>query len=127
MIGECFYYDTFPNDEHLFVVIAPSLTEENWFLCVNITTKREGSDTTCEICKGEHPNLTKPVSVVDYGRARELPLALIERLTKLQQLPKVGDDLLLKMQMAPLGETSRLKNAFKKALVAHLRSKGKLS
>ena len=44
MVGSCFYYDTFPKGQHLFVVLAPSLEQEDWFLCVNITmAKRAGS------------------------------------------------------------------------------------
>jgi hypothetical protein len=123
MVGKCFYYDTFPNDEHLFVVVSPSLNREGWFLCVNITTKRDGSDTTCEVYQNEHPNLPKPVSVVVYGQARELPIALIQRLTETQQVPKMSDALLLRIQQAPLTDYSRLKKAFKNAIVAYLKTK----
>jgi len=123
MVGECFYYETFPNDEHLFVVVAPILNKEGWFLCVNITTKRDGSDTTCEVHQHEHPNLSKPVSVVVYSQARELPIALIKRLTGEQQLPKMSDALLLRIQQAPLTDYSRLKKSFKNAIATYLGTK----
>ena len=120
MIGECFYYDTFPNGEHLFVVLAPSLEQKGWFICANITTKRDGADTTCELYQGEHQELTSPISVVVYGQAREFPAPLIQRLTQSQNLPRIGDGLLLRIQRAALIDISRMKKKFQNAIRQHL-------
>ncbi len=120
MIGRCFYYATPPNDEHLFVVLAPSLELLDWFICVNITTRREGADTTCELAAGEHPRLTEPASIALYGCAREIPRALIVRLTGEQGIQNMPPETLHKIQTAPLTPTSRLKNKYKQAIEQHL-------
>lgn len=120
MVGTCFYHDTFPKGQHLFVVLAPSIDEENSFVCVNIETKREQSDPTCLVSQGEHPNLTNPVSAVVYGLARDLPLRLIERLQNEQRLPQMRPDVLLRIQKAALTDDSRLKIKYKKAIQKHL-------
>jgi hypothetical protein len=112
MTGDCFFYDTFPNGEHLFVVLAPSVESPGWHICVNITTKRPNCDVSCELLKGEHPQLTQPVSVVNYSHARELPSGLTDRLTKAQKLPRLNEGVLLRIQMAALGENSRMKRRF---------------
>ena len=123
MIGECFYYDTPPNDKHLFVVLAPCLEQKGRFVCVNITTKKDDSETTdktCELRQGEHQELTSPVSIVVYAQSRSMPPALIERLMGEQKLPPFDGELLLKIQKAPLSDTSRLKKGFKKSIQKHL-------
>jgi len=123
MIGQCFYYETPPNDRHLFVVLAPSLEQKGWFVCANITTKKEGSentDTTCELYQDTHPTLKSPISIVLYREAREMPLPLIQRLTREQNLPPFEGELLLRIQQSPLSDTSRLKKGFKKAIQQHL-------
>lgn len=123
MIGKCFYYDTPPNDRHLFVVLAPSLELKGWFVCANITTKKhdsENTDTTCELYQGQHQELTSPISIVVYREVREMPLPLIERLTHEQNLPPFAGVLLLKIQQSPLSDASRLKKGFKKAIQQHL-------
>jgi hypothetical protein len=120
MVGSCFYYDTPPKGKHFFVVLAPSIDEPNSFVCVNIETYRVGSDPTCLVHQGEHPNLTKPKSAVVYGLARDLPRRLIERLQKEQKLPKMGATVLLRIQNAPLTNDSRLKNKYKTAIQKHL-------
>jgi hypothetical protein len=121
MVGSCFYYDTFPKGQHLFVVLAPCPEQQDWYVCVNITTKRVGSDLTCEILKGEHPNLSSPVSVVVYSEARESPARLIDRQKKQQQIPDVSAALLLKIQKSPLTEDSRLKKKYKRYIEEYLR------
>ena len=120
MIGRCFYYDTPPNERHLFVVLAPIPEDENQFICVNISTRRDGSDTTCELAAGEHPRLTEPVSIALYGCAREIPRALILRLTGEQQIQNMPPEVLLRIQNSPLSPTSRLKNKYKEAIVLYL-------
>ena len=122
MIGNCFYYQTPPKGDHLFVVLAPSLEQKGWFVCVNITTKRQGADSSCELFQGEHQELTSPVSVVVYGQAREFPAPFILRLMQDQRLPQVSSDLLSRIQQAALGEVSRMKKKFQNAIREHLRS-----
>ncbi|MEY2488566.1 MAG: hypothetical protein QOC70_508 [Verrucomicrobiota bacterium] len=121
MIGNCFFFATPPNGEHLFVVLAPSGNPDA-YVCVNITERDASSDTTCEVAQAEHAVLTKPVSIVAYAWARELPLRLIERLVKAQNLPTVSEALLLRIQRGGLSRTSRLKKGFQAAIAAHLES-----
>ena len=107
MVGKCFYYDT-PGGAHLFIVLAPIPACEDSFLCVNISTKHPDSDATCELLAGEYVKLTKPVSYVVYRRARDLPVALINRLCAAQGLPDMPSQLLLRIQKAPLTPYSQL-------------------
>lgn len=116
MIGECFFYDTPPNGKHMFIVLAPSMQKKGWFICTNVTEKRDGSDTSCELLQGEHPNLTKPISIVNYALTRELPLPLIARLIEAQQLPKMGEQPLLRIQQQALGDMSRMKKNYQDAI-----------
>ena len=120
MVGKCFYYDTPPKGSHPFVVLAPSAQEEGYFVCVNITEKRELSDTACELVRGCHPALTKPVSIVNYAMARSLPLSLIERLTKRHAIPDFTGALLCKIQTIGIAKDSQLPNKFKIAIEAYL-------
>jgi len=114
MVGRCFFYQTPPNGEHLFVILAPSGEQRGWYLCVNITTRRHGSDPACELRQGEHPNLTAPVSVVVYAEAREIPLPLIQRLIGAQELTPFNQQLIERMQAAALRDDSRLKIKYQK-------------
>jgi len=120
MVGKCFYHDTFPKGDHLFVVLAPSLEQEGWFICVNITTKRKGSDTTCELPQGCHQEMRNPVSVVLYAQARELPPALIERLTREQKIPDMPPETLSHIQTCAVSEDSRMRPLLKKGIVKQL-------
>jgi hypothetical protein len=47
-------------------------------ICVNVTTQRSHSDTTCVLNAGDHPFVKHP-SVVYYQDAREIDLALVDR------------------------------------------------
>jgi hypothetical protein len=120
VVGSCFFFDTPPNGQHLFVVLAPSLDEADSFICVNIETRRVSSDPTCLVNRGEHPNLTNEVSAVVYQFARDLPRRLIERLQREQQLQNVSPQLLRRIQTAPLTDESRLRNKYKQAIKTHL-------
>ena len=120
MVGDCFFYDTPPHGEHLFVVVAPSLERAGWFICTNISTLRTGSDTTCTLAAGEHGCLTNPVSVVIYSEARELPEALIERCCQRQALEPFNAALLTRIQNGALSGGSRMKKGFQKAVRAYL-------
>jgi len=104
----------------LFVVLAASMETQGWYLCVNITAKRPNCDVSCELLKGEHPQLTKPVSVVNYSQARELPSGLIDRLTTAQKLAKMDERVLWRIQRAALGENSRMKRRFQNSVRKHL-------
>src|SRR6478735_5409069 len=75
---------------------------------------------TCILLKGEHPDLYSEASVVLYAQTRELPRALIERLSK--DVAEMDSQILLKIQTAPLGKNSRLKNAYKEMLVNFLKN-----
>jgi hypothetical protein len=126
MVGECFYYDTPPKGKHLFVVLAPCLEKTGWFVCANITTKKddsENTDTTCELYQGEHQELTSPVSIVVYSEARSMPPPLIQRLMGEQRLPPFTGELLLRIQKSPISGISRLKNGFKKSIQQYLATK----
>lgn len=120
MVGECFFYDTRPHGQHLFVVLAPSLERAGWFICANISTLRPGSDTTCKLLAGEHECLTNPVSGVIFAEARELPAALIERCCQGQSLRPFAPALLSRMQNSALSGGSRMKKGFQKAVRACL-------
>jgi hypothetical protein len=120
MIGGCFYFQTPPHGQHLFVVLAPSLEQRGWFICANITTRREGSDTTCQLLPGDHPQIVAP-SVVLYAEARELPLPLVSRLMREQQFPKMDHPVLLRIQQAALGDDCRIKKKFRMAIQEYLR------
>ncbi len=124
MIGQCFYHPTPPTGEHLYVVVAPSIEESAWFLCVNVTTKKGGSETTCELLRGEHPCLIEEISVVAYAWAREFPKQVIERNIARQKLDPFENPLLLKIQQSALSPTSRLRKKFQAAIVEFLRDNG---
>lgn len=119
-VGDCFYYSTPPNEEHLFVVLAPSIKDNGFFVCANISTKREFSDCTCELEAGEYVELTSPVSVVVYAEARELPPKLIRRLKRRSKLPQMDRALLVRIQEAALVPRSRMKQGFQASIRAHL-------
>jgi hypothetical protein len=120
VVGLCFYYSVFRERDHLWVAIAPSLERKDYFLCVNVSTKRENSDVTCELNRGEHPGLTSESSIIVYAQAREFPRAMIKRLSTEQNVAEMPPNVLLKIQKAPLTETSRLPNKFKKSIKKHL-------
>lgn len=74
-IGDAFLLSTPPNDKHLFVVIAP--TQNGKYLCANVTSKRNNSDTSCILQQGDHPFIRHD-SVINYKKAREVDPAVIQ-------------------------------------------------
>jgi hypothetical protein len=106
--------------DHLWVVIAPSLELHDHFICVNVSTKRERSDVTCELNRGEHPRLTSDASIIVYARAREFPHVLIKKYSEKQAIEPMPPNVLRRIQTAPLTETSRLTNKFKRAIQKYL-------
>ncbi|MBI4949255.1 MAG: hypothetical protein HY955_03825 [Deltaproteobacteria bacterium] len=61
--------------EHLYIIIA---IEDKKALFVNITTKKEKSDCSCVLNKGDHSFIKWP-SVINYAEAKECDISKIER------------------------------------------------
>lgn len=120
-VGDCFYFPTPPQEDHLFVVIAPALDAADEFLCVNITTKRGGREGTCEISRGEHSELKEETSVVAYGWARQLPRSLIEKNIARQKLRPFSEDLVKRIQRNALSPSSRLPKKFQATIRQYMR------
>ena len=64
--------------EHLWIVVSEIDATTQKAVCVNVTTLRSHSDTTCVLNVGDHPFVNRP-SVIFYQDAREVDLALVER------------------------------------------------
>jgi len=114
-IGDTFLLATPPNDMHLFIVIA-SFQHGN-YLCVNITTLRHNSDTSCILQSGDHPFI-KHDSVINYKGAQELNPLEIPNLTKNGKFYKrtaISSTILKKIQYGGIN-SKRLKKKFKKVL-----------
>lgn len=81
--------------EHLYIIISPIIEERVLF--VNVTTKKESSDTTCILKKGDHPFIRHD-SVINYGDAKDTEVKLIKKAieTKLFALQDPISDALLK-------------------------------
>ena len=62
--------------EHRWIIVAEIDTATQTATCVNVTTQRSWSDTTCILNVGDHPFVKWP-SVVFYRDAREVNLALV--------------------------------------------------
>lgn len=71
-IGDAFLLVTPPNVPHLFIAIAP--TSNNKYLFVNLTTRKDWSDTTCILQPNTTgmPSYVKKESVIAYQEAREM-------------------------------------------------------
>jgi len=121
MVGSCFYYDTPPHGAHPWVVIAPG-SRPGWFVCVNITTRRSGVLSACELLRDEHPMLTSPVSIPVFNRARELPLPLIERHVTQSGFPKFDPPLMARIHSAAVARDSALPNPLKRIVLAFVSS-----
>jgi len=118
-IGDTFLLSTPPNDMHLFFVISP--TQNGNCLCVNVTTQRNNSDTSCVLQNGDHPFITHD-SAVDYKRAREVNPAAIQNLINngnCYQRDPASDAVLNKIQQGGINST-RLKKKYKNALRTYL-------
>lgn len=64
--------------EHLWVIVAEIDTTANTAICVNVTSRRGHSDTTCILKAGDH-RFVDHDSVINYSDAREMPLDLVEQ------------------------------------------------
>jgi hypothetical protein len=116
-VGDAFLIDTPPNSEHLYIAIAQ--TSENQYLFVNVTTRRDNSETACILLPG--PDMLGFItreSVVTYKYAREIS---IEELALLispgSPIPKeiCSPSVLMQIQQGGL-ISKRLKNRYKIAL-----------
>ena len=80
-VGDTFLLPKPRQVEHLWIVLEGE-DEEGQILCVNITTKREDSDSTVILQPGEH-GFVKHESVVHFEDARWMPMehvcALVDR------------------------------------------------
>ncbi len=120
-IGDVFLLSTPPNDKHLFIVIAP--TQNGKYLCVNITSKRGNSDTSCILQQGDHPFIRHD-SVINYKKAREADPAVIQNQidkdNRIQYQP-VSASVLNRIQQGGM-ISKRLKNKYKNYLSSFLNS-----
>ena len=64
--------------EHLWIIITEIDSRTNKAVCVNVTTARSHSDTTCVLMPGDHQFVTHD-SVVNYSDAREMPIDIVEQ------------------------------------------------
>lgn len=114
-IGDTFLLPTPPNDLHLFVAVA--LAPNGKYLCVNVTSYRPTSDTSCVLepnCPDMH-SFIKHKSVINYKRAREIEAATLETLISSGYcIPKgpFSTSVLQQIQQGGLNST-RLKNKYK--------------
>ncbi|MBW1649958.1 MAG: hypothetical protein JRJ44_04675 [Deltaproteobacteria bacterium] len=114
-VGNAFLLATPPNDKYLFIIIAP--TENGKFFCVNLTSKRNNSDTSCILQKEDH-TFIKHDSVINYKDAREInPLIIKQLILKgdCKLYKPVSQEALNKIQDRGITST-RLKNKYKNFL-----------
>jgi hypothetical protein len=114
-VGDTFLLSIPPNDKHLFVVIAPARSGK--YLCVNLTSKRNNSDTSCVLQPGDHP-FVKHESVINYKDTREVDPAVIQNQISRgnsQPYQSVSSEVLNRIQQGGL-ISKRLKNKYKEYL-----------
>ena len=70
-----------PNTKHLWFVISDPDSNHGLALIVNMTTYRAGSEECCVLQPGDHPAV-KHESIINYLRARNVPVANIEKAHK---------------------------------------------
>jgi hypothetical protein len=120
-VGDAFLIDTPPNGEHLYIAIAQ--TSESKYLFVNVTTRRNSSETACILLPGPGvPSFIVRESVIAYQFAREMDAAeLASLITVGSPIPKgsCSDTVLTQIQQGGLVST-RLRNRYKIALKAFL-------
>ena len=109
--------DTPPYGEHLYIAIAT--TSENKYLFVNVTSRRENSETTCLLIPSpELPAFIRRESVIAYQFAREMSATdLAKLITPGSAIPKgsCSASILEKIQQGGL-ISKRLSNRYKTAL-----------
>ena len=65
--------------EHLWIIVTEIDPQSGSAVCVNVTTKRDDSETTVVLNIGDH-RFIKHESVVRFGDAREMKIDLVEKL-----------------------------------------------
>ena len=70
-----------PNTKHLWFVITDPDSNHGLAVIVNMTTFRAGSESCCVLKSGDHPAV-KHESVINYLKARKVPVANIEKAHK---------------------------------------------
>lgn len=121
-LGDAFLIDTPPNSEHLYIAIAQ--TSENSYLFVNVTTRRESSDTACILMPGpDVPRFIVRESVVAYQFAREIDgTELAELITVGSPIPKESCSATVLKQIQQGGlDSRRLSKKYKTALKVFLK------
>lgn len=74
-VGESFLSKTpFNSIEHLYIIIGIIETQA---LFVNVTTKKDNSDCSCVLNKGDHSFIQHP-SVINYADAKDCEINKIE-------------------------------------------------
>ncbi len=117
-LGDAFLLETPPNGQHLYIAIAK--TSNSNYLFVNLTTRREKSETTCIIqpsTAGELSFISRE-SVIAYSYAREMNANELSRLIcEGSRIPKCcfPADILLKIQQGGIA-SKRLLKIHKKSL-----------
>ena len=116
-LGDAFLLDTPPYGEHLYIAIAT--TSENKYLFVNVTSRRENSETTCLLIPSpELPPFIRRESVIAYQFAREMSATdLAKLITPGSAIPKGSCSALMLEKIQQGGLISkRLSNRYKTAL-----------
>lgn len=120
-LGDAFLINTPPNGQHLYIAIAQ--TTENDYLFVNVTTRRNNSDTSCVLLPGSQvTSFIFHESVIAYQFAREMNvIELASLITPGSPIPKgaCSSVVLRKIQQGGL-VSKRLKKRYKTALKAFL-------
>ena len=77
--GDTFLIPKNPKEtEHLWVVVTEVDEHSKKAICVNVTTRRPYSDTTCVLMPGDHP-FVQHESVINFSDAREMAIDLVEQ------------------------------------------------
>ena len=120
-LGDAFLLNTPPNGQHLYIAIAK--ISESSYLFVNVTSRRDKSDTSCVLQPGSGvPTFISRESVIAYQYAREIQEQELDKLiTPGSPIPKdsCSPDILEKIQQGGL-TSKRLAKKYKKALKAFL-------
>ena len=64
--------------EHLWIIVTEIDDHTRKAICVNLTTLRNHSDTTCVLKRGDHPFVVHD-SVINFSDAQEMPIDKVEQ------------------------------------------------
>jgi hypothetical protein len=120
-LGDAFLIDTPPTGEHLYIAIAQ--TSASNYLFVNVTTRRNNSETSCILQPGpDVPCFITRESVIAYQFARDMDAAqLASLITVGSPIPKGRCSMAVLAQIQQGGLASkRLTNKHKTALKSFL-------